>query len=144
MRRWRGQAARRSGGHAGRRRSGRAPECPGVGFLGDLLMVDADEVGVRRDEAGEEGVVLGGEAELPAAPVNAASCAHMAGGDAAVDEIHAEGLLNQLDARGERKDALDGCVDPGVLGDEEWNHTTTTPTRACSPERTAAHDCAPG
>jgi len=37
------------------------------------------------------------------------------GGDAAfdsgVDEVHAEGFFDELDARGESEDALDGSVD---------------------------------
>ena len=66
---------------------------PGLG--GDVVMADACWVFVGCGEAGDEGVVLGGEAELPAAPVDAAVGGDVAGGEcrAAGDEVHAEGLL---------------------------------------------------
>jgi hypothetical protein len=48
------------------------------GFGGDVVWAAAGEIWVRRDEGGDEGVVLGGQAELPSAPDYAA-----VGGDVA-------------------------------------------------------------
>ena len=88
------------------------------GFGGEGVVVDAGEVLVGRDEGGDEGVVLGGEAELPASPMDAAAGSDVAGGDGAY-RLHTEGFADKLEACGEVEDAVDGSVDDCAFADGE-------------------------
>jgi len=89
-------------------------------FRGDVVMADSAEMFVGRDECGDEGVVFGGEAELPAAPDDAAVGDDVAGDEAAVRARrgHAEGLLDEGEAGRELEEALDGCVDEDGFADD--------------------------
>jgi hypothetical protein len=93
------------------------------GFGGEIVLAEAGEVFVGRDEAGDEGVVLRRQAELPSAPHDAAVGDDVTGGesvgDAGVGGIHAESLLDERKARGELEETFDGGVDQDGLADGE-------------------------
>lgn len=94
---------------------------PGYG-LEFVFGVQLGEVcGVGSGEAGDEGVVVGGEAELPTVPVDSAVGDDMAGGDVVRrgvrDEVHAKGFFDELDAGGESEAAGDGGVNGDGLAD---------------------------
>jgi glucose-fructose oxidoreductase len=75
--------------------------------------------GMGRVELGDERVVAGGQSEFQAAPDDLGAGGYVAGGDA-IDGAHAERLLDELDARGEREAAGDGSVNgDGLAKDRE-------------------------
>jgi hypothetical protein len=94
---------------------------PGYGLeFGDGVQL-GEVCGVGSGEAGDEGVVVGGEAELPTVPMDTAVGDDVAGGDVVRrgvrDEVHAKGFFDELDAGGESEAAGDGGADDDGLAD---------------------------